>query len=43
MGKWATKRKRNTLKNETYKVLKDMYDNGKGRSKKSKGKRCEVG
>ena len=35
MGKWATKRQRNTLKNETYRVLKDMYDNGKGRSKKS--------
>lgn len=34
MGKWARKRKRNTLKDESYRILYSMYENGKGRSKK---------
>lgn len=34
MGKWARKRQKNTLKDESYRILYKMYENGKGRSKK---------
>lgn len=34
MGKWARKRQKNTLKDESYRILNRMYENGKGRSKK---------
>lgn len=34
MGKWARKRQKNSLKDESYRILYSMYENGKGRSKK---------
>lgn len=34
MGKWARKRQKNSLKDESYRILHRMYENGKGRSKK---------
>lgn len=34
MGKRARKRQKNTLKDEFYRILHRMYENGKGRSKK---------
>lgn len=34
MGKWARKRSKNTLKDESYRTLLKMYEGGKGRNKK---------
>lgn len=34
MGKWARKRQKNSLRDESYRILHRMYENGKGRSKK---------
>lgn len=34
MGKWARKRQKNSLKDESYRILHRIYENGKGRSKK---------